>query len=754
MFKKAVKEHSVASATPLQSTLTRSNNGSASMRPPPPSTGVKRKIEMATVRESNLGSLHDGVYFDENDFDDDDDLDFEEPDPFIPPAPITRPSVPKSEPPKYPSLHDIAAQEEDIPIVDLTSPSKVAAEVKYPDLPPVPDESVPPSSSIQIPWSSSPPSHFQQPTKKPRTLPWLKDEPEPEPEPPSLKPQTPIRPKRTDPWNQSYSAIKDGQRELRRQNKTMKAQASGQIHNPRTKVASIFLSDEQRHVLDAVVQQGKSIFFTGSAGTGKSVLMREIIKKLRDKYKKEPDRVAVTASTGLAACNIEGVTLHSFAGIGLGKEPVPELVKKIKKNQKARNRWMRTKVLIVDEVSMVDGDLFDKLEEIARRIRNNGRPFGGIQLVVTGDFFQLPPVPEGSNREAKFAFAAATWNTSIQHTILLTHIFRQRDPEFADMLNELRLGKISPRTIDTFKQLSRPLDFHDSLEATELFPTRQEVESANGARMSRLSGETMTFNAVDSGTIQDPQFRERLLANCMAPPVIHLKKGAQVMLIKNMEDTLVNGSIGRVVAFMDEATFDYYIDNENEFSGGAGEAGNNSDDEIMARARKKVKPMAANKDGSGPGGITLTRKWPLVCFVQPDGTERHLLCQPETWKIELPNGEVQAQRQQVPLILAWALSIHKAQGQTLQRVKVDLGRVFEKGQAYVALSRATSKAGLQVMRFEARKVMVHPKVTDFYSKLVSISDVMKASKKPKSGGGGGPDPEDDFEQDYLEHLYG
>lgn len=272
--------------------------------------------------------------------------------------------------------------------------------------------------------------------------------------------------------------------------------------------------------------------------------------------------------------------------------------------------------------------------------------------------------------------------------------------------------------------------------------------------MSRLSGETMTFNAVDSGTIQDPQFRERLLANCMAPPVIHLKKGAQVMLIKNMEDTLVNGSIGRVVAFMDEATFDYYIDNENEFSGGAGEAGNNSDDEIMARARKKLKPMAANKDGSGPGGITLTRKWPLVCFVQPDGTERHLLCQPETWKIELPNGEVQAQRQQVPLILAWALSIHKAQGQTLQRVKVDLGRVFEKGQAYVALSRATSKAGLQVMRFEARKVMVHPKVTDFYSKLVSISDVMKASKKPKSGGGGGPDPEDDFEQDYLEHLYG
>lgn len=118
---------------------------------------------------------------------------------------------------------------------------------------------------------------------------------------------------------------------------------------------------------------------------------------------------------------------------------------------------------------MVDGDLFDKLEAIARSLRSNGRPFGGIQLVVTGDFFQLPPVPEGSNREAKFSFSAETWNTAIQHTILLTHVFRQRDPEFASMLNEMRLGNLSPKTIEAFRKLSRPLDFHDSLEATELY---------------------------------------------------------------------------------------------------------------------------------------------------------------------------------------------------------------------------------------------------------------------------------------------
>lgn len=270
------------------------------------------------------------------------------------------------------------------------------------------------------------------------------------------------------------------------------------------------------------------------------------------------------------------------------------------------------------------------------------------------------------------------------------------------------------------------------------------MESANGARMGRLSGEMMTFNAVDSGTIQEPQYREKLLANCMAPPTIHLKKGAQVMLIKNMEDTLVNGSIGRVVAFMDESTFDYYRENENDFSG----QGNTSDDENAIHARKKLKGLA-NKDGA----VGASRKWPLVCFMQPDGTERHLLCQPETWKIELPNGEVQAQRQQVPLILAWALSIHKAQGQTLQRVKVDLGRVFEKGQAYVALSRATSQAGLQVTRFEARKVMVHPKVTEFYSKLVSISQVLK-SKNPTASSRSANEFDDLDEEDYLEHMYG
>lgn len=235
------------------------------------------------------------------------------------------------------------------------------------------------------------------------------------------------------PWNKTASAVKEEQKKLRQGHKKLAkdneggSEKSNMKKKDRDVMPKVFLSDEQRSVLDLVAEEKKSVFFTGSAGTGKSVLLRETIKVLRGKYKREPDRVAVTASTGLAACNVGGVTLHSFAGIGLGKETVPELVKKIKRNQKAKQRWMRTKILIIDEISMVDGDLFDKLEAIARAIRNNGRPFGGIQLVITGDFFQLPPVPD-YGRVSKFSFDAATWNTSIEHTIGLTQVFRQKDP--------------------------------------------------------------------------------------------------------------------------------------------------------------------------------------------------------------------------------------------------------------------------------------------------------------------------------------
>ena len=234
-------------------------------------------------------------------------------------------------------------------------------------------------------------------------------------------------------WDSTASAVKAQKKQLKTQLKdSVKAEASLDDMHEATKAASkkasaVTLSEEQRHVKSLVVEKGQSVFFTGPAGTGKSVLMRAIIQELKKKHARDPERVAVTASTGLAACNIGGMTLHSFSGIGLGKEDTNTLVRKIRRNPKAKQRWLKTKILIIDEVSMVDGELFDKLSQIGRIIRNNGRPWGGIQLIITGDFFQLPPVPDGG-KESKFAFDAATWSMSIDHTIGLTEVFRQRDP--------------------------------------------------------------------------------------------------------------------------------------------------------------------------------------------------------------------------------------------------------------------------------------------------------------------------------------
>lgn len=217
----------------------------------------------------------------------------------------------------------------------------------------------------------------------------------------------------------------------------------------------------------------------------------------------------------------------------------------------------------------------------------------------------------------------------------------------------------------------------------------------------------------------DLKIRDKLLANMMAPPIIELKKGAQVMLIKNMDETLVNGSLGTVVGFETEATF--------ELRGGDGS--DVEHDDASSDAKRRVRAFT-NLLAEGAKGDS-NREYPLVRFHAVDGSQRNILCLPEDWKVELPTGEVQASRKQLPLILAWALSIHKAQGQTLERVKVDLGKVFEKGQAYVALSRATTQEGLQVLNFHKARVMAHPRVVEFYNKLYSAEAALK--KKAQQG---------------------
>ncbi|KAF5377180.1 hypothetical protein D9615_006334 [Tricholomella constricta] len=484
---------------------------------------------------------------------------------------------------------------------------------------------------------------------------------------------------------------------------------SSQSNIPVGPPPSVSLSPEQQQVLDRV-KQGRSVFFTGSAGTGKSVLLREIIATLRDR-----GGLGITASTGIAAVNIGGSTLHSWAGIGLGDESHNRYVGKFfgqKKFRQVLDRWRNAKALIIDEISMIDGTLFDKLEIIAREVRHCNSPFGGIQLILSGDFCQLPPVPgrdkKGQQIKSIFAFDAQTWNSCVGSPVMLTRVFRQKDQAFVDMLNTMRFGQMDAKTTAAFSTLSRKVEYADGIDPTELFSTRAEVDNANAYRLRQLNTESHTYVAseypgLDSNNeCVSPINMSRLLERLIAPreiqlkvlsdayvchlssddDVLHIQVGAQVMLVKNLiQGELVNGSVGQIVRF---STAEEALKEHTHVAG-------------AERGEKQKLPQS---------GFA----WPIVRFI--GGRETMII--PQEFTINNANGGMEARRDQVPLILAWALSVHKSQGQTLERVKVDLRRTFEKGQAYVALSRATSLEQLQVLNFDASKVEAHPRVLEWH----------------------------------------
>ncbi|CAI2192707.1 4478_t:CDS:2 [Funneliformis geosporum] len=255
------------------------------------------------------------------------------------------------------------------------------------------------------------------------------------------------------------------------------------------------LNEEQKNVFCLAVKEKVNLFFTGAAGTGKSFLLKKLITALKSAYGEKS--VAVTALTGIAANNINGRTLHSFAGIGLGSEPLPELVKRIQDSKRDQKRWQEVKVLIIDEISMLDGDLLDSLEFIARIVRNNQQPFGGLQLIFTGDFFQLPPVSR-DKKSFQFCFES-----------------------------QMRFGEISPAGLTMLETLEQEPKFpNDGIEATQLYATNEE---------------------------QLPE----LLRGCLALSELQLKLNAQVMLIKNLTPQLVNGSQGIVVGFQEQKEFKF-----------------------------------------------------------------------------------------------------------------------------------------------------------------------------------------------------
>ncbi|KEP50718.1 putative DNA helicase (PIF1) [Rhizoctonia solani 123E] len=547
--------------------------------------------------------------------------------------------------------------------------------------------------------------------------------------------------------------------------------------------ADIKLSPEQKHVLDLVLQ-GKSVFFTGSAGTGKSVLLQHIIKTLRDRtpHSQQTPGVVVTASTGIAAANIQGETLHAFAGVGLGNQTRSALIARAHKTRGVPGRWRDARILIIDEISMVAARWFDDLEAIARSIRKDDRPFGGIQLVICGDFFQLPPVPDYNEAETglytDFAFRAESWKRVVPTMVTLTQVFRQKQPQLIDMLNDMRIGRASEETARLFQSLSRPVVYSDGIRPTQILPLRRQVQASNQIQLDQLPGKLVTFNAQDEffrdseGKPIRPVYGKTLLDRFI-PYTIQLKVGAQVMCVKNMRDSgLVNGSVGRIVDFKspwevrngwsapfvgDEDPTDpiesasqseapaqskpkwarekdpkaYHPGSGNTAEGlnstsHSAPSGSQQDTSVPARPHKvnpdyyarvasDFEPDPNNHDRRKPDEQRAyeSSRWPLVQYING----ARVLMGPVTFTHEGPDAKVQASRMQVPLILAWALTVHKSQGQTLDRVKVDLAGTFEKGQAYVALSRCTSLEGLEVHNFRPNVVMAHPVVVNWSRSL-------------------------------------
>lgn len=441
------------------------------------------------------------------------------------------------------------------------------------------------------------------------------------------------------------------------------------------------LTEEQQSVLQYLLE-GKNVFLTGGGGVGKSYLLSVIESefpglKRRLQQSQRPDsvakvpRVQLCALTGCAALLLgqKAKTLHSWAGIGLGKGTIQELVTKIRRNQKAMRHWLCTDLLVIDEISMMTAELLDKLNGIGKKLRSNVNSFGGMQVLLVGDFYQLPPVYK--NGEATvFAFESAAWKEAITINMELTIIQRQKDVAFQAILKEARMGALSKQSCEIIRA-REGLDWkQNKILPTLLFPRRSEVDMINEANLRALSGRRYTYDArlaydgkmPDRFSEKDEGFIKALQhfdANAAYAVQLELMLGAQVMLIANLDPAvgLVNGSRGVVVGFC-SAT-----------------------------------------------------EMPMIEFVnglrRPIGTH--------SWPIE--DYEF-VSRTQIPLRLAWAYTTHKAQGATLDTALIDVGSGnFEFGQAYVALARARSLEGLYIYDFDPIAFKAHPNVKDFYQRI-------------------------------------
>lgn len=368
-----------------------------------------------------------------------------------------------------------------------------------------------------------------------------------------------------------------------------------------------------------ILLSGHSALLTGPAGSGKTYLLNQFIRSA----KKSGKHVSVTATTGLAATHLSGSTIHSWSGIGIHDVLPPNFHEHMYKGR--ADTIIKTDVLIIDEISMLHDYRLDMVDQIARQVRGEDIPFGGIQIILCGDFFQLPPVTRGEQPPASFVVSSNAWEELDPVVCYLDEQHRQNDDQFLEILTALRAGDVRRRHAEAL--LAR--QSKDVGPATELHTTNVDVDAINARALAELPGEEHTYHAVTTGKAG---YVENLTRSCLALDELVLKKGALIMCIKNSpEKKYVNGSLGVVTGF--ETLTDY--------------------------------PIVELRNG------------------------RKMTIKPETW--ELRDGDKKrASLAQVPLRLAWAITVHKSQGMTLDAARIDLRKAFVEGMGYVALSRVRS----------------------------------------------------------------
>lgn len=427
----------------------------------------------------------------------------------------------------------------------------------------------------------------------------------------------------------------------------------------------IILNSKQEEAFN-YVKEGYNTFITGSAGVGKSLL----ISKIKEWSMENGKQVAVTATTGVAAANVGGGTIHSWASIRLGKGEARKFAFYIKKSESKYERYLDTDILIIDEVSMGDFEYFTMFNQVAQIVRNKrGVPFGGIQLVLCGDFFQLGPVQK-NRKDTRFIFEDLIWNDMVKKTVHLTEVYRQKNSEFIDMLHKIRVGDIDDEIVNKIKSTEQhKLVNENGIRPTILFCKNVDVDAINLTGLKQLETEEHKFKGTTY--FEDDDYKKLYEKSFTLSEELALKEGAQVMLIQNLDVPagLVNGSRGVVTKI--------YKKDDPEYPTGG------------------VQVQFAN-------GILKT----LMPFKQGFKDDNATMEDPD-----------RAYRVQYPLKLAYALTIHKSQGLSIDFLEIDLKGCFAAGQAYVALSRATSFDTLRVRNFNKKCVITSPVVKRFYNQL-------------------------------------